>query len=314
VLLRDLGEGGLIERIRARFTVGAVSDRPFVLGIGDDAAVFDIPSGFSAVFCSDLLAEDTHFIRSLHPPDSVGYKAVAVNVSDVGAMGGVPMHLVISLAAPGDLELAWVDGFYNGVERACLDFGVTLVGGDSSSARSIFVDVAMIGQVRVGGAVRRSGARAGDGIYLTGVLGSSARGLALLRSGDRLSPAVQRHLYPQPRHTVGSNVAAQAHAMIDVSDGLSTDLGHVVMESKVSARIYKDKLPGAEGADEGAVLHGGEEYELIIVAPELPSTIEGVALTRIGEIIPSALDHQVFLIDGVQESVLVPQGWQHFGH
>jgi thiamine-monophosphate kinase len=308
VLLRDLGEGGLIERIRARFQESGA-----ILGIGDDAAVFDIPSGYSAVFCSDLLAEDTHFIRSLHPPDSVGYKAVAVNVSDVGAMGGVPMHFVISLAAPGDLELEWVDGFYSGVKQACRNFGVTLVGGDSSSAQHIFVDVAMTGRVRSGGAVRRSGARTGDGIYVTGVLGSSARGLALVRSGDRSSQAVQRHLYPLPRHTVGAAVAAQAHAMIDVSDGLSTDLGHVLMESKVSARIYKDKLPAAEGADELAVLHGGEEYELIIVAPELPSAIDGVPLTRIGEVIPSALDHQVFLIDGAQESLLVPQGWQHFG-
>ena len=113
------------------------------------------------VFCSDLVAEDTHFIRDLHPPDSVGYKAVAVNVSDVGAMGGVPMHFVISLAAPGDLDLEWVDGFYNGVARACRDFDVSLVGGDSSSAKSIFVDVAMIGRVKTGCAVRRSGAKAG---------------------------------------------------------------------------------------------------------------------------------------------------------
>src|SRR5215470_3252216 len=107
MLLRDLGEGGLIQRIRAQFR-----DSGVVLGIGDDTAVLDFPAGHSVLFCSDLLAEDSHFIRGLHPADSVGYKAVAVNVSDIGAMGGVPMHFVISLAAPGELELAWVDGFY----------------------------------------------------------------------------------------------------------------------------------------------------------------------------------------------------------
>src|SRR4249920_3929103 len=129
MLLRELGEDGLIQRIRAQFQNSGV-----VLGIGDDTAILDIPEGHSVLFCSDLLAEDTHFIRGLHPADSVGYKAVAVNVSDIGAMGGVPMHFVVSLAAPGDLELEWIDGFYSGMARACREFGVSLVGGDSSMA------------------------------------------------------------------------------------------------------------------------------------------------------------------------------------
>src|SRR5580765_5905693 len=132
MLLRDLGEGGLIQRIRGQFQNSGV-----VLGIGDDTAVLDIPEGHSVLFCSDLLVEDSHFIRGLHPPDSVGCKAVAVNVSDIGAMGGVPMHFVISFAAPGDLGVEWVDGFYSGVARACREFKVILVGGDSSKAKSI---------------------------------------------------------------------------------------------------------------------------------------------------------------------------------
>lgn len=307
MLLRDLGEGGLIERIRAQFQESGA-----ILGIGDDAAILDIPAGHSVVCCSDLLAEDTHFIRGLHPPDSVGYKAVAVNVSDVGAMGGVPMHFVISLAAPSDLDMEWIDGFYAGVARACGEFGVTLVGGDSSSAKSIFVDVAMIGRVKKGGAVRRSGAQLGDGIYVTGSLGASSQGLSLLRNGDHESAAVQRHLYPQPRPRIGIAIAKKAHAMIDISDGLSTDLGHILVESKVSARIYKEKIPAAAGVDIDAALHGGEEYELIITAKELPSVINGVHLTRIGEIIPSTGKHQILLADGGSESCLAPRGWQHF--
>ena len=307
MLLKDLGEGDLIKRIRERFTVS-----PALLGIGDDAAIVDIPPGHSIVFCSDLIAENTHFIRTLHPPDSIGYKAVAVNVSDVGAMGGIPMYFVISLAAPADLDLAWVDGFYDGVARACTKFGAALVGGDSSSAERIFADVAMIGRVAVGRSVKRSGAKAGDNIYVTGALGGSIEGLEQLRKGNSGSPAAQRHLYPTPRHLVGATVLDRAHAMIDVSDGLSTDLTHIAEESNVSARIYNDKVPKAEGASDLQALHGGEEYELIIVAPELPESIEGVSITRIGEIIPSVTGHRVYLIENRRESVLKPQGWQHF--
>jgi len=308
VNLREIGEGALIRKIREKFH----NKENVTVGIGDDAAVFDFPSGYSAVFCSDLVAENAHFIRNLHPPDSIGYKAVAVNVSDVGAMGGLPMHFLISLALPGDLDVTWVDAFLDGVERACTDFGVSLLGGDSSSSELIFIDVSMIGRVRTGTAVLRSGARAGDNIYVTGTLGGSTLGLEQLKVGRMGEPAVRRHLYPQPRHRVGAAVADRAHAMIDVSDGLSTDLSHIIDDSRVSARIYKGQIPVALGAEDVQALHGGEEYELIIVAPELPAEIEGIPLSRIGEIIDSPLDHQLFLIDGTRESVLNPKGWQHF--
>jgi thiamine-monophosphate kinase len=228
-------------------------------------------------------------------------------------MGGTPMHFVISLAAPGDLDVAWVDGFYSGVERACREFGVTLVGGDTSSAATIFVDVALVGRVPIGKAVLRSGAKPGDKIYVTGKLGGSARGFALLKSGNSDASTVQRHLYPQPRHLVGAAVAGIAHAMIDVSDGLSTDLGHIVTESGVSARIYEERLPVADGADISHALHGGEEYELILVAPELPSAIEGVSLTPIGEILPAeGQTPQVHLVSRGGVSTLQPLGWDHY--
>jgi thiamine-monophosphate kinase len=306
VKLRDLGEGVIIRKIRDRFKAAVA------VPIGDDAAVFDVSPGCSLVFCSDLVVENTHFLRDLHPADSVGYKAVAANVSDVGAMGGVPMHFLISLAAPGDLDAVWIDGFLDGVARACAGFEISLLGGDSSSSDLIFVDVSMIGRLPVGKAVRRSGAIAGDGVYVTGTLGSSALGLELLKSGKLDNPAVTRHLYPTPRHKIGAGAAGLAHAMIDISDGLSTDLTHVLEESRVSARIYKDRLPVWPGAQDHHVLNGGEEYELLIVAKELPAMIDGIPLTRIGEIIESGAEHQAFLIDGARESVLRPRGWQHF--
>ena len=305
--LEDLGESGLLRKIRERFK------SPVVVPIGDDAAVFDVPAGQSLVFCSDLLAENTHFIRDLDPPDSIGYKSVAANVSDVGAMGGTPLHFLISLAAPGDLDGAWVDSFLDGVALACGDFKISLIGGDSSSADRIFVDVSMIGSVPSGKAIRRSGAKPGDSIYVSGQIGGSALGLECLRSGDLKNPAVRRHLYPEPRHKLGAALLERAHAMIDISDGLSTDLTHIVEESKVSARIYKDRLPGWPGAGDHHILHGGEEYELIAVSSEdLRGVVVNVPLRRIGEIINSGLENQVFLIDGTQESVLRPQGWQHF--
>ena len=305
--LEDLGESGLIRKIRERFK------SPVVVPIGDDAAVFDVPAGQSLVFCSDLLAENTHFIRDLDPPDSIGYKSVAANVSDVGAMGGTPLHFLISLAAPGELDGAWVDSFLDGVALACGDFKISLIGGDSSSSDRIFVDVSMIGSVPSGKAIRRSGAKPGDSIYVSGQIGGSALGLECLRSGDLKNPAVRRHLYPEPRHKLGAALLERAHAMIDISDGLSTDLTHIVEESKVSARIYKDRLPGWPGAGDHHILHGGEEYELIVASPhDLAEARMNVPLRRIGEIIGSGVENQVFLIDGTQESVLRPQGWQHF--
>jgi thiamine-monophosphate kinase len=313
MFLKDLGEGGLIDRIRGRF-----SSPKARLGIGDDTAILDWPARNEILYCSDLVAENTHFIRGLHPADSIGYKAVAVNVSDVGAMGGIPMFFVLSIALPGDIDVSWVDSFYDGVERACREFDVNLVGGDSSSANLVFVDVSMIGRVHSGKAVRRAGAQLGDSIYVTGTLGGSAAGLELLRRGsppECMVSAVVRHLYPQPRHRVGAALAGKAHAMIDISDGLSTDLGHIATESQASARIYKDRLPAAPTANDKHVLHGGEEYELIVVGRNLPSEIEGVPLTPIGEIIESSGDHRVLLVDeasGPEGAPLIPQGWQHF--
>jgi thiamine-monophosphate kinase len=170
----------------------------------------------------------------------------------------------------------------------------------------------MVGRVKKANEVRRSGAKPGDGIYVTGSLGGSSVGLEKLKLGDLKHPSVRRHLYPEPRNVVGRAVASKAHSMIDISDGLSTDLSHIIEESKVSARIYKNLLPIAPEATDDQVLHGGEEYELLIIAPELPAEIECVPVTRIGEIIPTTLEPLILLVAGSSESVLQPEGYQHF--
>jgi thiamine-monophosphate kinase len=227
-------------------------------------------------------------------------------------MGGVPTFFTLSVAVPGEVESSWIDGFIDGIARACEEFRVNIAGGDSSSADRIFVDVSMIGWIETGGEVRRSGAKLGDGIYVTGCLGGSALGLQHLRAGDSAHPSVATHLYPTPRPDIGRAVRAQAHAMTDISDGLSIDLAHIVEESRVSAIVYRNQIPAPVGAHDDHVLHGGEDYELLIVAPQLPTEIAGVSITRIGEIVPAKTASQILLVDGSREMVLEPRGYEHF--
>ena len=300
-------EDQFIKMIRERFAGTSAT-----LGIGDDAAVIDIPSGFSTLVCSDLLAENTHFRRATHPPNSIGFKAIAINVSDIAAMGGTPDYCLLSLALPRDLELSWIESFFDGVATACRAFKIELVGGDSATADQIFVDASVIGRVQENRSVYRSGARPGNSIYVTGTLGGSALGLELLEKEQRNHPAVRRHLYPEPRHRIGFQVIDHASAMIDISDGLSVDLTHILEASDVSARIESKSIPVYDGVDIIRALHSGEEYELIIIGEHLPSDLEGVAITRIGKIIPSGKRPNILLVDGSSEEVLNPQGWQHF--
>jgi thiamine-monophosphate kinase len=301
-------ERELIEKLRRRFHQ---SDVP--MGIGDDAAVIDWPSGLSPLFCSDLLAENTHFRRETHPPDSLGFKAIAINVSDVGAMGGQPRYCVLSLALPSDIEDTWIDRFIEGIGEGCHRFDTRLVGGDTSRAAQIFIDVSMIGSVDAGRAIGRNGARPGDSIYVTGTLGSARKGLELLGTVGPEHPSVRRHLYPEPRHRVGRALAGRATAMIDVSDGLSTDLGHILEASRVSAEIVPSSIPKDDGVALEYALHGGEDYELIVTSAErIPDSIDGVALTRIGTIIPSENLHQTWLVRESGRETLDAAGWQHF--
>jgi len=301
-------ERQLIAKLSRRF--GAPSA---ICGIGDDTAILELPPGHSALFCSDLLVENVHFRTDTHPPDSIGYRAVAVNVSDVGAMGGIPRYCVLSLAVPAETTREWADRFFDGVTRACDHFGAELVGGDTSASEQIFVDVAMLGHVESGQAVKRDGARPGDGVYVTGSLGGSARGLELLGTAGSDDPFVRQHLYPTPRHEIGRALRSQATSMIDISDGLSRDLTHVLEASGVSARIDSRLIPRTGGISLELSLHGGEDYELIVTGQDLPANISGTPLTRIGEIVASGPKHENRIIGDSGEQRLEVGGWQHFG-
>jgi thiamine-monophosphate kinase len=310
-----LKEKDLIQRIRkAAQPHRAAGD----VGIGDDCAVLSLPREHQLLVTTDFSLEDVHFRQAWHPPDSVGYRCIARGLSDIAAMGGTPLSAFLSLALPADLPQAWVDHFLKGLLKLARRHRVTLSGGDTAqSPAGILADIMVLGSVPVGRAILRSGARPGDSIYVTGSLGSSVATLQRLRDGKQLGPASQlRHFYPEPRLAIGKYLREKklASAMIDTSDGLSTDLEHICQESGVGAVIHAEALPASLPGEEGLqlALHGGEDYELLFTARpnrRIPKTIAHVPVTRIGEVVRRT---QVKLVRDGKSEVLRPQGWEHF--
>ena len=316
-----LSEKALIRRLRAQ--VAKRHARFSGVGIGDDCAVVPIPRGHQVLVTTDFSLENIHFKRAWHPPESVGHRCLTRGLSDIAAMGGDPLAVFLSLALPRSLPQGWVDSFLKGLLKLAGDFKVELAGGDTAeSPGGILADIVVLGSVPKGKAVLRSGARPGDRIYVTGELGASAATLDLLSQGKKLRPLdYGRHFYPTPRVAVGRVLREKglASAMIDISDGLSTDLGHVCEESRVGAAMETDSIPLARVGKPGRsvdlrhALHGGEDYELLFTAPEgkkVPPRIAGVAVRQIGVI---TRGRKVLLGNkkGVRQELL-PQGWEHF--
>jgi thiamine-monophosphate kinase len=313
-----LPEKALIDRIRH-----AAQKRAGILGgIGDDCAILRIPPGHEALVTTDFSLEGIHFHRKWHSPDSVGHRCLARGLSDIAAMGGIPLAAFLSLALSKEVPQKWVDGFMGGLLRLAKEFGVTLAGGDTAQSPSgIMADIIVLGSAPKSKAIRRSGARPGDKIYVTGTLGGSAAALQMLRAGRKLSPRnFPRHFFPEPRIAVGKFLREHslATAMIDSSDGLSIDLSHICEESGVGAEIEKDLLPramtmpGKSPVDLKLALHGGEDYELIFTAPskkKLPSTIKGVQITEIGRV---TKNRRMLIRSRGKGKELQPQGWEHF--
>ena len=276
------------------------------LGIGDDCAIFR-PRGAAEdlLFTTDLLLEDVHFRRDTHSAEDIGYKALARGLSDIAAMGGEPRFCLLSLAVPRWANRAWVDRFYRGFLKLAHQTGTPLAGGDLARASRLACDVTVCGATPKNRALLRSRARPGDHIYVSGLLGGSALGLA--GAGGR---ARRRHLRPEPRLALGKFLRDQvrAHAAMDLSDGLSLDLRRMCLASGVSARI--EAPPIFPGASLDQALHGGEDYELLFtVAPRThpPDDFEGVPLTRIGTI--TARRPGSILLNG---KPLAPLGFDHF--
>ena len=276
---------------------------------------------------TDFSLEGIHFRREWHPPDSIGHRCLARGLSDIAAMGGDPIVAFLSLALPAKLPQNWIDKFFDGFLALAHKYKIDLAGGDTSQSPSgILADIVVLGSVPREGAVLRSGAKPGDQIYVTGALGGSASTLRRLfeHPGKRLRVRdYPEHFYPEPRIAVGKWLREHqiASAMIDLSDGLSTDLTHICEESKVGGLIDAELVPIHSHASKrkdrlDLALHGGEDYELLFTAPlaaHVPTRVEKVPVTRIGEIRPSGrAKSQIELLTYGKRTTLIPHGWEHF--
>lgn len=342
-LVADLGESELLRRIRSRIPAGpGVS-----LGVGDDTAA--VETGPLTLVTTDALVEGVHFKLEWSPPRLVGRKALSVNLSDVAAMAGVPRFATVSLALPPSTPWSFVEGLYDGLLERAAEAGVALVGGNiSGSVADLVVDVTLLGQGDV--LLKRSGAEPGDLVVTTGFLGAAAAGLRLLSQGARLyedgqlettgmwtessSKSVEHCLRaaldPSPPLALGRALSEQpeAHAGIDLSDGLSGDLLHLCEESGVRARIdptalaidrHAAGLTRAQGGDElELALHGGEDYQLLLAVPSDRfealcdlAVVWEVPITRIGEFLEG--EPGLTLLAGDDELPLEVRAWRHLG-
>src|SRR5579872_1955651 len=326
-----LAEKTLIARIRK---MSLQAKNPAIrTGIGDDCAVLSLTprreskTESDTLLTTDFSLEGIHFRREWHQPESVGHRCLARGLSDIAAMGGTPVAAFLSMALPRNLPHTWVDRFARSLIRLAREYGVTLAGGDTAqSPNGILADIVVLGTVPKGKAVLRSGARPGDHVYVSGELGGSAASVVAMRRQPRrkLNPrCYPRHFFPQPRVELGRILRENglATAMIDTSDGLSTDLAHICEESSVGAELLAEAVPKAtvgkppHEVDLQLALHGGEDYELLFTAPpgqSVSSRLAGVRVTRIGCITRTP---KIFLIgsDGIRHR-LNPHGWEHFAH
>src|SRR5918994_614308 len=323
--LTRLGEFGLIERVRRTLP----TSRDVGLGVGDDAAWVRAKTA-TFLIIADLLLEDVHFDLSWTSLSDLGYKTLAVNLSDIAAMGGVPAYLTLSLGIPKQLTSEKLDQFYRGIRSLAMEHNVAVVGGDISRADKLLISACLVGHAPYR-PVRRSGAKLRNDIYVTGTLGDSALGLQLLKSKvPRKKVAaylITRHHKPTPRVGVGALLARKrlATAMIDVSDGLLQDLGHICTASLIGARIWEETLPlssayrALAGKNETRyALAGGEDYELLFsarrsdrqVIDQLQHQVK-VPLTRIGACVPA--DQGIACLDRSGKPISLPMsGHDHF--
>ncbi len=336
-----MNEFDFIKRIRAEAEKRR-SASGLLRGIGDDAAIINQTTGRESVVTTDLLVEDVDFHRGTTQPFLLGHKALAVSLSDIAAMGARPLWALLSIGLPQDIwDSSFLEGLFGGFFALADRYDVRLIGGDlSRTPEKIVIDSIVIGDCASGHAVLRSGAKPGDHIFVTGSLGGSAAGLRLIEQGARLEKGrpgdpeshsleqfLLRHFRPEPRVGWGMVLGREglATAMIDISDGLSSDLHHLCSESKAGAFVESERIPvdrlvvelcGRRALDPLLLaLHGGEDFELLFtVSPQrvarLPKKVDGIEVSYLG-VIKQALDG-VRIAEGSRVWDLEPGGWEHF--
>jgi thiamine-monophosphate kinase len=329
-------EGKLIARIERALSAAErrAGTQGLRMGIGDDAAILRSSGRTAWVVSCDAFLEGVHFLAGVHPPESAGYKALARATSDLAAMGAKPLYFLLSLALPTERTGAWLDHLLVGMRRAARHLGLRLIGGDTSRYPSVVLNITVLGEIERGRALLRSGARPGDLIYVSGRLGSAQLGLEMLRRGlahkPGVSQAMRRHLYPRIRIALGRWLAGKGvgSAMMDISDGLSTDLARLCEASKAGARVFAERVPKAILPRLPAgfrrlpafdplqmALHGGDDYELLFTVPKrraarLRAAPGASELHCIGEI---TRKKQIVLVEANgRERPLESRGWDSF--
>lgn len=321
--LKQLKENELIAAIKKDFSPHADD---LILGIGDDAAV--IPGkDRNWIITKDLLIEDYHFLSASHPPALLGKKSLNVNISDIAAMGCDPRFALLGLGLPSGTDPAWIQEFFLGLKEAARTFDVELIGGDVTQAEKITISVTLVGEGKK--LIKRSGAKPGHLIYVSGTLGDSGQGLLVSKQGIKLGEGLETDfllhafLDPAPQVSLGKELARlqAASAMIDISDGLSVDLGHICEESGTGAEIYLDRIPVSPellSLSENPLtlaLHGGEDYQLLFTVPTgKEKTVLDLGkrfrLTRIGQITSG---RKILSVDEKgKKQTLEIKGYQHF--
>lgn len=336
--ISEMGEFGLIERLRS--IVGDPEDEDVLAGINDDAAVYRVSNGGVQIITTDALFERVHFDLSFTPMEYLGFKAISVNVSDITAMNGRPRYATISLGIPNNVSVEMIEAFYTGMRKAMDLYGVTLLGGDTSGAHRLSISVTVVGEAAEEDVVYRSGALPGDLICVTGNLGAAYAGLkilleqhkALQEQGTDYTPdvasfsyVIQRQLIPTARTNIVEDWAkrdVRPHALIDISDGLASEVHHICRMSGVGAHLYGAALPidlqTREVADflmedvDTYALFGGEDYELLFALPEADlDRLEAGTFTVVGEFTGPEEGIVVQTPDGGTVS-LQAKGYQHF--
>jgi thiamine-monophosphate kinase len=335
--VEDIGEFGLIRRIGELIDKEGIRAEHVTLGIGDDTAAFIPRPGYELLITCDSIVEGRHYLPESIRPMELGRRAMVVNISDIGAMGGKPLYALISLGLKAEISVQDVEEIYRGFLLELNPFGASIIGGNiTKSGNGMFIDITLVGEVEQGRAVRRSGARPGDVILVTGYPGQSAAGLQLFlhEPGDskiKEHPLVQIYNVPSHRAQLGEAIARTgfANAMIDTSDGFLGDLGHICEESRVGAELFKERLPISQPLQEAALklhrdpydffLGDSDDYELIITcSPQNVERIRSivsqccpVSLAEVGRITGDSGEIFLFLSDGTKQPVK-PSGWDHF--
>jgi thiamine-monophosphate kinase len=330
--LCEIGEFGFIDNI-ARLV--PTNGQGVLKGIGDDCAVVSVGGGICQLITTDMLIEGVHFRMDWISPEQLGAKALAVNLSDIAACGGRPLHAFVSLAAPDRIDVEQLERLYNGMSGLARRFDVNILGGDTNaSGRDLVINVTVIGEARCSQVLYRRGARPGDAIVVTGPVGDSAAGLHVLARApdipdDMARPLVKAHLEPRPHIEEGLYLASCGHcsAAIDVSDGLSSDLWHICQASGVGAMIYHGQLPMSYPLRQMAVLCGKDPLDFTLRGGEDYALLAAVDKGRVAEVVQQAAKRgmqfhvigefvkepgmRLTMPDGTQLN-FAARGWDHF--